>query len=152
MNANLHQTPGPRSRGVMAMAGVLVVGLSACSPSDGARSEAGAPSAPLRDSSTSAPATSPSSPPSPSGTPVPADDAVITITNFEYQVPDSVPAGTTVMVVNEDSQAHTVTAQGVFDVNVAPGATGEFTAPDEAGNYDFICTFHGSMRATLVVT
>ncbi len=88
--------------------------------------------------------------------PTPPDGAAeitITISDFSYDVPDSIPAGATVTVVNTDGVPHTVTSspQGDFDVNVAGGTTGTFTAPDEAGEYAIICIFHSNMSGTLVI-
>jgi len=80
-------------------------------------------------------------------------EIVITITDFDYDMPDSVPPGATITVVNDDAVAHTVTSSpaGDFDLNVAAGETGTFTAPDGTGEYGMICIFHGNMNATLVV-
>lgn len=80
-------------------------------------------------------------------------EVVITISDFSYDVPDSIAAGATVTVVNTDGAPHTVTSslQGDFDVEVAGGATGTFIAPDEAGVYTIICTIHSNMSGTLVI-
>ena len=143
MTVHTSSTAGRRpSRAALAAIGVLVAALTAgCGSSD--------------DGATASTDTSPSTSPEPSegSSPAPAEEIVITISDFSYEVPDSVPAGATVTVVNEDDAAHTVTASGDagFDVNVAGGATGTFTAPDEAGDYEFTCTFHGNMTGTLVV-
>ena len=158
MNAHLFKTAGRQNRAAIVLAGVLVAGLSACGAADETSTQASATSTPAETSS-SAPATS--SAPSESETSsssetssaeAPAEEYVITIKDFEYTVPESVPAGATVMVVNEDAQAHTVTAKGKFDVNVGPNATGEFVAPEEMGEEDFICIFHGNMKDTLVIS
>ena len=57
------------------------------------------------------------------------------------------------MVTNEDTEAHTVTADssGGFDVKVPPGKTVELTAP-AAGSYKYHCTYHSDMHGTLVVS
>lgn len=80
-----------------------------------------------------------------------ARDLVITIIDFAYQLPESVPPGSTVTVVNEDSAAHTVTSTGAFALNLTGGQTGTFTAPEEPGEYPVFCLFHGNMSGTLVV-
>lgn len=82
----------------------------------------------------------------------PAEPVTITISDFEYAVPESVSAGAEIEVVNEDAEAHTVTlADGGPSIVVQGGATGTFTAP-AAGSYAIVCQFHGSMTAELVVT
>ncbi|WP_167133618.1 cupredoxin domain-containing protein [Arthrobacter sedimenti] len=83
----------------------------------------------------------------------PAEEAMITITDFEYKMPDSIAPGAEVTVTNEDTAPHTVTAdgKGEFNVEVGPGETVTFTAPEEAGEYPVICTYHPKMSATLVI-
>ncbi|WP_258069925.1 cupredoxin domain-containing protein [Arthrobacter sp. SX1312] len=83
----------------------------------------------------------------------PAEEAVITIADFEYQMPESIAPGAEVTIINEDSAPHTVTAggDGEFDVEVGAGETVSFTAPEEAGEYEVICTYHPEMSGTLVI-
>jgi plastocyanin len=77
---------------------------------------------------------------------------VITISDFAFQVPDSVPPGAQITVVNEDSAYHTVTADdGTFDVGARQGEPVTFTAPEQPGEYPFHCNPHPNMTATLVV-
>lgn len=82
-----------------------------------------------------------------------APEAVtITIEGFEYTDPGTVAPGTEITVENLDDAAHTVTHEGgAFDLTIAPGETATFTAPDEPGEYPYICTFHAGMTGTLVV-
>jgi plastocyanin len=70
----------------------------------------------------------------------------------------TVSAGTTVLFVNDDSVAHTVT-QGTdgtadegaaFDEEVAPGAWVEITL-DEAGDVSVTCRFHPAMSMVVHV-
>ena len=83
---------------------------------------------------------------------VAAKPVLITIKDFKYTLPASVAPGAKVTVKNEDSQNHTVTSAGAFDVNVTGGGgTATFTAPSKAGSYPISCTFHANMKATLVV-
>lgn len=80
--------------------------------------------------------------------------ATITIRNFDYGAPASVPPGAVVTVTNLDSAAHTVTVdQGsAFDVDVrSGGGTATFTAPSVPGSYPYHCTFHPGMHGTLTV-
>jgi plastocyanin len=78
--------------------------------------------------------------------------ATITIKDFAYTTPTSVAPGAKINVKNEDSLAHTVTADSgnAFDDQANPGNS-SFTAPSEPGSYPFHCTFHPEMHGTLVV-
>ncbi|WP_026535859.1 cupredoxin domain-containing protein [Arthrobacter sp. H14] len=82
-----------------------------------------------------------------------AEEVVITVENFEYIGPESVSPGATITVINKDSAPHTVTSEeeGVFDVVFEGGETVTFTAPEEPGEYPYICTYHPNMAGTLVV-
>ncbi|WP_159794236.1 cupredoxin domain-containing protein [Puerhibacterium puerhi] len=82
-----------------------------------------------------------------------AEQGTVVISGFAFSVPDSVPAGSTVTIRNEDSVEHTVTAdeQGGFDVTVDAGQTATMKAPASAGDYPFHCSIHPSMTGTLVV-
>lgn len=77
----------------------------------------------------------------------------MTIKGFEYDVPDSVPAGSTIEVVNEDTEAHTVTFRGGTSTTVpGRGVRTLVTAPAKPGTYQIVCDFHGGMTAQLTVT
>lgn len=96
-------------------------------------------------------------------TPAPATDAPagddagggaeIVISGFEFSEGITVPVGTTVIVRNDDSAGHTLTADdGSFDSGrIDGGSTGEvtFTA---AGTFTFHCEVHPSMSGTITVT
>jgi len=77
---------------------------------------------------------------------------VITIKDFLYTTPASVPPGAKITVKNVDDTEHTVTADtgNAFDDD-APTGNSTFTAPTKAGSYPFHCTFHPEMHGTLVV-
>ncbi|WP_026536621.1 cupredoxin domain-containing protein [Arthrobacter sp. H14] len=98
--------------------------------------------------------------PSASGTPTGGtmatsgkEEVVITVEGFKFNGPESVSPGATVTVVNKDSAPHTVTSEeeGLFDVQFEGGETVTFTAPEEPGEYPYICTIHPAMMATLMV-
>lgn len=80
-------------------------------------------------------------------------EATITIKDFAYGEPLTVAPGTTVTVVNEDSAPHNANdADGAFEEPlIDPGGSDTFTAPDEAGSYDLICTQHPDMSGELIV-
>lgn len=83
----------------------------------------------------------------------PAEQAVITVRDFAYELPGSVAPGATVTVINEGEATHTVTAQGdgTFEAIVAGGETATFTAPETPGEYPVACSYHPEMSGTLVV-
>ncbi|HWC39873.1 MAG TPA: cupredoxin domain-containing protein [Acidimicrobiales bacterium] len=81
--------------------------------------------------------------------------ATITIKNFAFQPPNmTVKAGTRITVTNQDSAAHTVTANNnAFDTgDINGGASKTFTAPSNLGSYAYHCTIHPFMHGTLTVT
>lgn len=135
----------------------VVMGSVACSPAadtpgpDTASSAAAAPTAAQTPASTAE--ASAGAGMSESAEAAPAEEAMITIADFEYQMPDSIAPGAEVTVINEDDAPHTVTAEGEeeFDVEVGPGETVTFTAPEEAGEYEVMCTYHPEMSGTLVI-
>ncbi|MDX6358678.1 MAG: hypothetical protein QOH37_1732 [Nocardioidaceae bacterium] len=79
--------------------------------------------------------------------------ATVTIKDFAFAGPSSVAPGATVTVENQDSEAHTLTADGAggFDVKIDPGASATFTAPMKAGSYPYHCTYHSNMHGSLTV-
>jgi|FLYL01.1.fsa_nt_gi plastocyanin len=82
-----------------------------------------------------------------------SDEATITISGFSFGEPLTVPAGTEVMVVNEDQATHTWTSnQGLWDSgNLAPGASFSHTF-EEPGEYAFFCAIHSTMGGSLTVS
>lgn len=83
-----------------------------------------------------------------------AEDVVIVIADFDYEVPDSVPPGAEITVRNDDVVGHTVTSEddgATFDVVVPAGETVTLTAPEEAGEFPFFCRPHPNMQSTLIV-
>jgi len=61
-----------------------------------------------------------------------------------------VAAGDTVTWTNKDLVPHTVTARGVESGEIAPGASWKFTAKS-AGELPYLCRFHPTMKAVVVV-
>ncbi len=132
------------------MLAALVLTSVACSPAEetpaaetpAVEATTSAAPAPTAEGGTSAPAEA-----------APAEEAIITIVDFEYQVPETIAPGAEVTVINEDDAPHTVTADGDgdFDVELAGGETVTFTAPEEAGEYSIICTYHPEMAGTMIV-
>ena len=85
--------------------------------------------------------------------PPPPVDPVITIKGFAFQGALTVPPGATVVVRNEDTARHTLTA--VDDSFTTPtiegGMSATFTAPTAPADYPITCVFHRSMMGTLTV-
>ncbi|MFF2508053.1 cupredoxin domain-containing protein [Streptomyces sp. NPDC058067] len=125
----------------------LLPSLTGCSDSGGGYSSSSTPNS----SPSAAPRTSASSPAaSASG----RTGVKITIQNFAFH-PAKVEAapGTKVTVTNQDSTAHTLTADDKsFDTgHIAPGKSATFTAPSKSGAYSYHCTIHPTMHGTLTV-
>lgn len=131
-------------------AAFVVATAAAC----GSASDAAGPAS---SSSASGPSSAPATSPPPAGTApattAPAGPVVVTIMDFAFAVPVSVPAGATVQAKNDDGEAHTVTADagGAFDTMVTGDGTAPFTAPAKPGRYPFHCTYHSNMHGVLVV-
>jgi plastocyanin len=130
---------------------VVFAALSLAGCGSGSSSTTGA-AAPDRSMSSSMGSMSPSAGTGSSSS-QPSMKSMIMIQDFAFASPRSVPAGSTVMVMNEDTEAHTVTADGNggFDVTVPAHATKTFTAPSKPGRYPYHCSFHSNMHGTLVV-
>jgi amicyanin len=126
------------------MAGLVVAlatvaGLAAC----GGQSPAVAPS-------TSMPMSAPGT--TTAGAPVAAD--TVSIKNFAFAPANvTVKVGTTLTWTNTDQEAHTVTAKnGAFtSPALNNGSTYHYTFT-KPGTYDYLCTIHPFMTATVVVT
>ncbi len=78
----------------------------------------------------------------------------LTISNFMFSpMRTTVAPGSTVKVTNKDSVTHTLTAAGgQFNTgDIGPGQTKTFTAPMNAGTYNYICNIHQYMMGAIVV-
>jgi plastocyanin len=117
-----------------ASAATLVIGVGACSSGSSS------------SSSTPGYGASPT-------TSAPAAAGTITIKNFAFSGPLTVPAGATVAVTNDDTVEHTVTGDspGQFDTPAPAGQTVTFMAPMTAGTYPYHCSIHPNMHGTLIV-
>lgn len=137
-----------RTAAAIGAVSALVV-LGACGSTSSSTATSPTSSAP----SSSAPADTGSSASSASSAPS-SGKVVITIKDFKFSGPSSVKAGATITVMNQDSEAHTVTADdssGGFDVKVDGNGSATFTAPTKPGDYAYHCTYHSNMHATLTV-
>lgn len=88
--------------------------------------------------------------------PAPAATATVTvhIKNFAYVPPRlSIAAGTTVRFVNDDTDAHTVTAvDQSFDSSGLDTNDAWAYRFGKSGTYKYFCALHPYMRGTIVVT
>ena len=90
----------------------------------------------------------------PSGTPrASAQAQTVTIEGFAFSGLDGHPAGSRIEVRNQDSVAHTFTADdGAFDTGmIDPGDEAKVTLPEQPGEYAVHCSIHPSMKGALVV-
>lgn len=152
-------TTDPTLRGPVLLAVALsaLLLLGACS---------GASTSPTASAAASSAAASASTAPSDAAT---GADVIVTLSGFAFtgaevdasgDVPTlTIPVGTTVAFVNEDTAPHTATngtngsaaADAAFDINLgATGASGTHTF-DTAGEFAVTCTFHSTMNLTIVV-
>jgi plastocyanin len=77
----------------------------------------------------------------------------VEIVDFEFGPEEiTVPAGTTITFTNEDSAAHTATADdSYFDTEeLGKGDSAEVTF-DDPGTYTYYCRFHVFMKGSVVV-
>lgn len=75
----------------------------------------------------------------------------IKIENYAYDEKTvTVKAGTTVVWENYDSAPHTVTGDGLDSGKMSKGDVYSYTFT-EAGTYEYICTYHPSMKGKVVV-
>jgi plastocyanin len=127
---------------------VLLVGLLLCAAALAACG--GSSSSPAASAAASAAAPSEAAP---SEAPAAGGGDAVTIANFAFGPASlSVAAGTTVTWTNEDTTAHTATADdGSFDSSsIAPGATFS-QAFDTAGTFAYHCSIRPNMTATIEV-
>lgn len=127
----------------LALAGALSVAVAACGGGDSATATTDGQTTTTAPDVTTLPAQT---------TTASADDPVILISGFAFEVPAVVPVGTAVSVENLDSASHTWTSvDDVFDSgSLNRGETYEFRF-DEAGEYEFFCRIHPTMTGTVSV-
>ena len=104
-----------------------------------------------------APATSPSSSAAQSAS-AGADTVTVSIVDASFGPDITVPAGTTVLFVNNDGLRHTAShgsdgqlaEDWLFDLSLEPGASDGFTF-DTPGTYPITCIPHPAMNMTITV-
>ena len=76
----------------------------------------------------------------------------VEIRDFEYFPRDlTVDAGTKVTWTNRDSAPHTATAKGSWDTGILNEDESATLTFDTPAQYEYFCTIHPSMKATLTV-
>jgi plastocyanin len=134
--------------GVLSMAIVGLIGVSACGGGGGGSSDAAAAD-PGSETTTQAAGDTAAQ----VATTLPAADpnAGAKIMNYTFSVTGAVAAGTPLTITNKDKVTHTFTnPDGAFAVEVPAGGTAEITVA-AAGTYKVVCTIHSSMGAQIVV-
>jgi plastocyanin len=132
-----------------------LIGLLACAAALAAcGGSASSPAPSAAATSEASPSEAAPSEAAPSEAPAAGGGDAVTIANFAFGPASlSVAAGTTVTWTNNDSAAHTATADdGSFDSStIAPGATFS-QAFDTAGTFAYHCAIHPNMTATIEVS
>jgi plastocyanin len=145
-----------RSLRVVSIGAFAAIAVAACSSNDATPSTptTNPPAATTGGGVTSAAPTTSAG--SDNGDQAAAASGIITIQNYQCGPPLSVRPGTTITVINKDSDGHDVVADdGSFKTRtLAQGQSATFTAPTKAGTYTFSCSLHSEMTGTgtLVVT
>jgi len=155
-------------RRIVATVGLIAMGAlgTACGGDDDDGGEAGstspaatdAPATSAAAATSAAPATSATAPATTAAGTAPTasgggagGEVAIEISDFTFEIAGPITAGQAVTVQNNDTAAHTVTAEDdSFSVEIPGGGTAELTVP-EAGSYAIVCNFHANMQATLEV-
>ena len=77
----------------------------------------------------------------------------ITIADMAFGQPLTVAPGTQINIANNDSVEHSVTSDtaGAFDQDVDGHEKATLTAPSQPGEYPFHCSYHPTMKGTLIV-
>lgn len=132
----------PMILGVVLFSSVLLAGCSQNRAVPAAESESPSPAA--ANSDTSVPTIT-----------SPLGEETLEIRNFEYAPSTlTVKPGQTIQVTNLDSVQHDVVSRDGVSFRTAilnEGETGSFVAPDQPGTYEYYCSLHPQMVATLVV-
>ena len=80
-----------------------------------------------------------------------SDPDSIAVRDFEFSPRSfTAKAGEPVRWENEGDQIHNVKGKGFFSRAMDPGGKYEFTFK-RPGSYDYVCTLHPQMKATIVV-
>lgn len=75
----------------------------------------------------------------------------VTIKDFKFDPATiTINKGETVTWTNEDDADHTATGKSFDSGNMSKGKTFEFTF-NEAGTFDYVCSYHSNMKGQVVV-
>lgn len=81
-----------------------------------------------------------------------ASPSAVTVEGMQFQPASvTVARGETVTWTNRDAVPHTATAAGKFDSgNIAPGKSFS-RRMEQAGEFDYVCTYHPGMKGKVIV-
>lgn len=83
--------------------------------------------------------------------PAQATSIRVVIDNLAYSPPNvAAKVGDIVIWTNRDAVAHTATAAGAWDVQIAPGKSARL-AMKKPGSFDYSCRFHPNMTGHITV-
>jgi plastocyanin len=136
-----------RSRTLASLAAVAVLALAGCGDSDDGGTDTGSGSSNGGGGAYGQPAG-----PDTATTPA-AGGTAVSISDFKFMPPRiTVPAGTKLEFSNDDTAAHTATANDrSFDTgSIRKGKKATVTLK-KAGTFAYICDFHPYMKGTVVV-
>lgn len=74
----------------------------------------------------------------------------VTIADFKFGAPLTVPKGTEVTFKNADNAPHNAVGDDFKTKDLKQGES-DTVAFDKTGTYDYVCTFHPFMKGTIVV-
>jgi len=85
--------------------------------------------------------------------PADAEEVAVTIKNFDYSPMElNIPAGTTVVWKNLDGEPHTIASiNGLFRSQALDQNDSFRFTFDHPGVFNYICSIHPKMRATITV-
>jgi len=78
----------------------------------------------------------------------------VSIADFAFSATSALSPGQEILVTNNDSVAHTLTAtDGAFDTGLLqPGEQAVITVPSAPGDYAFFCEVHPSMTGVFAIS
>lgn len=141
----------PKGRGALLAVCALVFALTAVGCGSGSSSDT--QSTPASTSSSSSPSGGKTTPAQSGGGSASSSGDTVDIVDFDYSPKTiSVNAGDSIEFVNQDTAAHTATADdSSFDTGTLNKGDKSTIKFDKPGTYSYYCRFHAFMKATVEV-